>query len=767
MISLQKYNNYYLTRKIATGGMAEIFRAWKLGEAGFEKQVVVKRMLTHLTSNEDFLAMFLSEAKLVSRLTHGNITQVYDLGKNQDTPEGMPTYFIAMEFVFGQNLAQISKRCRERNQPLSWDCIATICLGAAQALEYAHELSDEHGTPLRIVHRDISPQNILISYSGEVKLLDFGIAKALVERQQTQTGMLKGKLSYMSPEQALGEPVDQRSDIYSLGIVLWELLTGHRLFTGDSEVGILQKVIKPEVVDPLTFNPDIPPALAELCMYCLRSDQEQRCSSALEMAKALNAYLHTSSEAAHLAVRSTMQSLFSREMLAEKEQIQEELLAVRHALAKPEGSAEAEATVVIHADGTLGIGTEDEATVLTDRSDPALTSPKTSMTLSGKVMRLANSMRSATRSAAGLTLAAATLLILLIGVVALWPERTDHGVQHATEGQAAPALPILAPSAGTSSEAAPLSASEPPNQQDIASDPPGTQTSLETTHVSESLTSTPAPVTPRAQLIPDMPTTVSAPETPTTEPVPSFSSAPAHVAKPQPEQPLQAQTPHEAAPSAPQKHVETPSTASEDAIDVAQATTSVVAEQPPATTALSASAPSRQPQPAQARVQPVSTPPRDPSTYNPLADPSLQTAPRQFDQERFDRLQAEFQQGQFAALDERQTSGALPGKRISRSDAPRAKSGQADVVIRIWRQFGASLEVNILINEQPASGAKTITIGRNPVDIPIRLQPGTNVVRLAHAGSSIIDGIQVQVGDGRTFSLSVGSRDQDHMIVEY
>ncbi|WP_051822776.1 serine/threonine-protein kinase [Desulfonatronum thiodismutans] len=709
MITLQKYNNYYLTRKIATGGMAEIFRAWKLGEAGFEKQVVVKRMLTHLTSNEDFLAMFLSEAKLVSRLNHANITQVYDLGKNQDTPDGTPTYFIAMEFVFGRNLAQVSKRCRERNQSLSWDCIASICLGAAQALEYAHELCDEHGAPLRIVHRDISPQNILISYSGEVKLLDFGIAKALVERQQTQTGMLKGKLSYMSPEQALGEPVDQRSDIYSLGIVLWELLTGHRLFTGDSEVGILQKVIKPEVADPLTFNPDIPPALAEICMYCLRSDPEQRCSNALEMAKALNAYLHASSEAAHLAVRSTMHELFSREMLSEKEQIQEELLAVRHALAKPEGD-ESDATVIIHSDGTLGIGTEDEATILTDSSDPAFSPQKASMTLSGKVMRLANSMRSATRSAAGLTLAAATLLIVLIGVVALWPERTDHGVQHATEGQAAPATPIPAPPTATSGEVASLSTSGLPEPS----------------------------LTPARHASPEAGPT---PESAATSTSPSISPASSHTTPPEAEHTTRTQAPPEA--------TTTGKTSAE----------SVALPAPPE--------PSQTEQPRQSKPKNTS-PPRDPSAYNHLADPSLQTAPRQFDQERFDRLQAEFQQGQFAALDERQTSGALPGKRITRSDAPpRAKSGQADVVIRIWRQFGASLEVSLLLNDQPASDAKTFTIGRNPVDIPIRLQSGTNVVRLTHAGSSIIDGIQVQVGDGKALSLSVGSRDQDHVIVEY
>jgi eukaryotic-like serine/threonine-protein kinase len=759
MISLQKYNNYYLTRKIATGGMAEIFRAWKLGEAGFEKQVVVKRMLTHLTSNEDFLAMFLSEAKLVSRLNHANITQVYDLGKNQDTPDGTPTYFIAMEFVFGRNLAQISKRCRERNQPLSWDCIASICLGAAQALEYAHELCDEHGAPLRIVHRDISPQNILISYSGEVKLLDFGIAKALVERQQTQTGMLKGKLSYMSPEQALGEPVDQRSDIYSLGIVFWELLTGHRLFTGESEVGILQKVIKPEVVDPLTFNPDIPPALAELCMYCLRSDQEQRCTSALEMAKSLNAYLHTSSEAAHLAVRSTMHELFSREMLSEKEQIQEEILAVRHALSKPEGD-ESDATVIIHSDGSLGIGTEDEATVLTDRSDPAFSPQKTSMTLSGKVMRLASSMRSATRSAAGLTLAAATLLIVLIGVVALWPDRSDHGVRHATEGQAAPTTPLSAISVPSSAEVALLPASEPSGQQGATSAVAGLQSPPE---------ATPIPIISSTEQVSDTPARVSAPEIRATEPRPSHIPVSAGVAKPEPEKSLQAQTPSESAPDETiNKHVGTPPKSRSDARDELQTTPSVVAAQAPASP-LSAAPQKRQPeQSAQATAPPPSsTPSRDPSTYNPLADPSLQTAPRQFDQERFDRLQADFQQGQFAALDERQTSGALPGKRIARSDALRAKSGQADVVIRIWRQFGASLEVSLLLNDQPASGAKTFTIGRNPVDIPIRLQSGTNVVRLTHSGSSIIDGIQVQVGDGKALSLSVGSRDQDHVIVEY
>ncbi len=698
MISLKKYHNYYLTRKFATGGMAEIFRAWKVGEAGFEKQVVIKRMLTHLTTNEDFLSMFLSEARLVSRLTHANIVQVYDLGKDQEQSESLPTYFIAMEYVFGKNLSQTIKRARDLNQPLSWESMAAVILGAAQALEYAHALGDEQGRPLNIVHRDISPQNILIAYSGEIKLVDFGIAKALVHRQQTQSGVLKGKLSYMSPEQAMGEAVDQRSDIYSLGIVLWEMLTGHRLFTGDSEVGILQKVIKPQVASPLTFNPDIPHPLAQACMHCLQSDPRKRYDNAMGLIKDLNAYLQqVPGFTATMTLRAYMHTLFEQEMLSEKEQIQEELQAVRNALASP--GLDSAATVFIAADGTLDISLGEAKTTVLEPDSAQSPQSKTGITISSRIMRLANSMSAMTKRAIGLTAAGAALLVILLAVVAMWPETSEQGLHHSAPTIAAPSPPTLSPQQAGQ-----------PIDGDKA---------------------------PEIQLSENSRTTLNTHEGHPTEPSPlksdigGDSASPAGVLE------------------------------ADQALSVAQEEQ----RSPESVGDSGALAPTATAKPGQnQQLLPKTTQSSQrPEEYNPLQDPNLK-ASRQFDQERFNALQTQFQQEQFAALDAKQTSGALTGKRIG-SGSPRIKVGQPDVTIRIWRQFGTSVEVQVLVNDSPTS--RGYSIGKQPVDIPVHLQSGPNSIRLVSQGASIVEGFQIQVGSTPVQSVSTGNREADILILEY
>lgn len=697
MISLKKYHNYYLTRKFATGGMAEIFRAWKVGEAGFEKQVVIKRMLTHLTTNEDFLSMFLSEARLVSRLTHANIVQVYDLGKDQEQSESLPTYFIAMEYVFGKNLSQTIKRARDLNQPLSWESMAAVILGAAQALEYAHALGDEQGRPLNIVHRDISPQNILIAYSGEIKLVDFGIAKALVHRQQTQSGVLKGKLSYMSPEQAMGEAVDQRSDIYSLGIVLWEMLTGHRLFTGDSEVGILQKVIKPQVASPLTFNPDIPHPLAQACMNCLQSDPRKRYDNAMGLIKDLNAYLQqVPGFTATMTLRAYMHTLFEQEMLSEKEQIQEELQAVRNALASP--GLDSSATVVIATDGTLDISLGGARTTVLDPDSAQSPQSKTGITISSRIMRLANSMSAMTKRAIGLTAAGAALLVILLAVVAMWPETSEQGLHHSAPTIAAPSPPTLSPQQAGQ----PIVGANTPEIQ-LAEN---SRTALNNRERQ--------PIGPPALLSDDVDSASQKGPLETDQALlvaQEKQSGPESVGDPG------VQTPVEATESGNNQHVAKKNT------QLSQ----------------------------------------HPEEYNPLQDPNLK-ASRQFDQERFDALQTQFQQEQFAALDAKQASGTLTGKRIG-GGSPRIKVGQPDVTIRIWRQFGTSVEVQVLVNDSPTG--RGYSIGKQPVDIPVHLQSGPNSIRLVSQGTSIVEGFQVQVGSTPVQSVSTGNREADILILEY
>lgn len=329
MIHVEQFKDYYLTRRIGLGGMAEIFRGRKVGEGGFEKLVVVKRLLPHLAGNDEFRAMFLDEARLASQLSHPNIVHVYDLGRC-DHPRNDSAYFIAMEHVFGKNLAEVRKQAVEKKFFPSLEHIVRVVVGAALALHYAHFKKDDFGESLNVVHRDVSPQNILLSYEGEVKLADFGIAKALTRTQHTQSGVLKGKLAYMAPEHARGETIDYRSDIYSLGVVFWELLTGRRLFSGDSEATTLRNVLEPKIDAPTSIAPHVPRELENACLRCLALDPAQR----YQDAKALTLYLEQYLRDAPLttgphSLRDYMHGLYDQTIDRETREIQEEALAVR------------------------------------------------------------------------------------------------------------------------------------------------------------------------------------------------------------------------------------------------------------------------------------------------------------------------------------------------------------------------------------------------------------------------------------------------------
>ena len=331
MFLIEQFKDYYLTRRIGIGGMAEIFRAWKIGEEGFEKQVVIKRLLPHLASNDDFRTMFLDEARLASRLNHSNIVHVYDLGSHLDQRSGVLNYFITMEYVFGKNLAEIRNKSQEKNLSLSLEYLLRIIAGAAAALHHAHERKGDLDQPLNIVHRDVSPQNILISYDGDVKLVDFGIAKALTKSQHTQTGVLKGKLAYMSPEQARGDAIDRRADIYSLGVVFWEFLAGKRLFGGESEASVLRKVLDPQVEPPSIISSLVSTELEALCMKCLAPNPEDRFPDAMALNIALETHLRELTMfPGSYSVRDFMKTLFGQEIENESQQMQEEVNAVRH-----------------------------------------------------------------------------------------------------------------------------------------------------------------------------------------------------------------------------------------------------------------------------------------------------------------------------------------------------------------------------------------------------------------------------------------------------
>lgn len=264
------FGQYILMDKIAVGGMAELFKAKQTGLEGFQRIVAIKRILPHLAANSDFVTMFIDEAKLAAQLSHPNIAHIYDLGRLEDA------YFIAMEYVEGKDLRAILRALDEEGKLFPTRAAVFVAQQVASALHYAHVAKDSDRKPMHLVHRDVSPQNILISSVGEVKLVDFGIAKAASKASHTQSGALKGKLLYMSPEQAFGRPTDARTDIFSLAIVLFEMLTGRKLFYGDSEMSILEKVREAKLPDFAEYRASIPEGLEKILRRALEKDLSRR-----------------------------------------------------------------------------------------------------------------------------------------------------------------------------------------------------------------------------------------------------------------------------------------------------------------------------------------------------------------------------------------------------------------------------------------------------------------------------------------------------------
>ncbi|HEV7572018.1 MAG TPA: protein kinase, partial [Thermoanaerobaculia bacterium] len=281
-----KFGQYVLLEKIATGGMAEVWKARMRGVEGFQKIVAIKKILPHLSDNQDFIEMFVDEAKLAAQLNHNNIIHIYDLGKIQSS------YYIAMEYIDGYDLKNILKKAQERDQPLSVEIALFIASKIAAALDYAHRKRDFEDREMGLVHRDVSPQNVLISEEGDIKLCDFGIAKAASKASHTQAGALKGKLQYMSPEQAWGRNIDKRSDIFALATVLFEMLTARKLFAGDNELSILDQVREARVTVPSQFNDEVTPQIDAIVLKALQKDPANRYQTAGEMQRDLDAVLY-------------------------------------------------------------------------------------------------------------------------------------------------------------------------------------------------------------------------------------------------------------------------------------------------------------------------------------------------------------------------------------------------------------------------------------------------------------------------------------------
>ncbi|MGA1790178.1 MAG: protein kinase domain-containing protein [bacterium] len=265
-----------LLDKIAVGGMAELYRAKIRGIEGFEKLIAIKKIHPHLTADKNLISSFIDEAKLAALLQHQNIVQIYNFGSMEDA------YFIAMEYLFGKDLRFIIKKSKQKGQPLNLENALYIASRICAGLDYAHNLKDFHGHSLNIIHRDIGPHNIFITFDGQIKIIDFGIAKAATQHTMTQVGSIKGKIAYMSPEQALGKSVDHRSDIFSIGIVLYEMVTYKQMFEGDN-FEAYAKVREAKFEPPEKIKKNLPRKLHKILNKALAKEPERRYQSAEEM----------------------------------------------------------------------------------------------------------------------------------------------------------------------------------------------------------------------------------------------------------------------------------------------------------------------------------------------------------------------------------------------------------------------------------------------------------------------------------------------------
>lgn len=312
---LETFGRYELLRKLATGGMGQIYLARQKGPVGFQKLLVVKRILPHLSEEDEFIQMFFDEARIAAHLNHPNVAQIYDLG----SVDGI--YFIAMEYVHGASVTQLNLHANAAKGGLPLGLKCRIIADAAAGLDYAHHAKSPSGRRLGLIHRDVSPQNVLVGFNGNVKLIDFGVAKASGKVSHTVTGIIKGKYAYMSPEQARGKELDHRSDVYGLGTVFYELLTSSRLFKRESDALTLKAVVGAKVPPPSTLVKGIPRSLDAVVMRALSRDREERYPTANAFQLAIEDFIIRQ----RLAATSAHLAAFMGELYAE--QLEEERFA--------------------------------------------------------------------------------------------------------------------------------------------------------------------------------------------------------------------------------------------------------------------------------------------------------------------------------------------------------------------------------------------------------------------------------------------------------
>jgi serine/threonine-protein kinase len=372
----RQFGKYTLLRHLASGGMAEVFLALQRSVAGFEKLVVIKRILPSMNDNKAFIDMLLHEARIAATLSHPNIVQTFDVGQTEGS------YFIAMEHIHGEDLQGIVKAMKRRNlSEFPIEHTLGIAIGMCAGLAYAHEKRDLEGKPLGIVHRDISPRNIVVSFTGEVKIVDFGVAKSGLEPgEESGAGQLKGKAPYMSPEQASGHEIDARSDVFAAGVMLFELTTGKRLFKGSSEFETLKLIVDKEYPRPSAVRPGYPPGLEHIVMRALEKDRERRYQSAREMQAELETFVREERvPVSTVSLIKWMEYLFEDKLAQQKEALSDvkqlaDVIAAQQTPPPPsQPQAGVSSTSLYQGDVSTGTGPTNSATAL-----PSIPPPKRS-----------------------------------------------------------------------------------------------------------------------------------------------------------------------------------------------------------------------------------------------------------------------------------------------------------------------------------------------------------------------------------------------------
>jgi serine/threonine-protein kinase len=426
-VEANSFGKYRLIAGLGRGGMATVHLAVMHGPAGFNKLVVLKQIHPEYADDPEILGMFLDEAQLAARLSHPNVVQTNEVGQEGDRR------FLAMEYLDGQPLSRINRRL-ERHGGLPLVLHLRIIADLLSGLHYAHELTDYNGSPLGVVHRDVTPQNIFVTYDGIVKIVDFGIAKAQNALIQTRVGIIKGKIAYMPPEQARGEPVDRRADIFAVGVMLWEAATGKRPWEGMPELAVMKRLLNGELPTPRSVRPDVSPALEAIILKATSHERRDRYATAAELQVALEAFIATSGERLQQRELSLLISHhFARERAKIKAVIEEQLrvipsaaLALPVILDESTGAGDDAAAEELRAAGeSSSLGANSLRTRPTAPTSPHAAAAKASPRITAGRLGGAAFVGAALLAASGLSLRWGPTKVEAAGAPAAVPSRSD------------------------------------------------------------------------------------------------------------------------------------------------------------------------------------------------------------------------------------------------------------------------------------------------------------------------------------------------------